>query len=129
MVFPKENVKVQTVACALLPKEGVVSVPPMNRTYVIYSWNVRGLGDHDKCADVLMELLSSNLDIILLQETKLSRIPPLKLSSFLPHRLKSCYSPSDSASGGVLIAWSYSVFTLLGSSSTHTLRSPLLHHH
>lgn len=95
----------------------------MNRTYVICSWNVRGLGDHEKCTAVLMELLSSHLDIVMLQETKLSVIPPSKLTAFLPHHLNCfCFTPSTGASGGILTAWSDSTFSLLSSSSTpHTL--------
>jgi exonuclease III len=95
----------------------------MNRTFSVCCWNVRGLGDHEKCGDVLMELLSANHDIVLLQETKLSTISPLKMSTFLPRRLNCFhYSPSDGASGGILTAWAASLFSSVCSSSTdHTL--------
>lgn len=95
----------------------------MNRTFGVCSWNVRGLGDPDKCSDVLMKLLSSNHDIVLLQETKLPHIPPLKLVSFLPRRLNSFhFSPSDGASGGILTAWVDTHFTSLNTFTTaHTL--------
>lgn len=95
----------------------------MSRKYAVCSWNVRGLGDRVKCADVLMELLASSPDIVLLQETKLSAISPLKLTSFLPRRLNSfLFTPSDGASGGILTAWTDSLFSILSSSSTaHTL--------
>lgn len=91
----------------------------MNRTYAICSWNVRGLGDRDKCSDVLMELLSSHLDIVLLQETKLDNITAPKRASFLLHRLNSYRSnPSIGMFGGILTAWSDNAFSLLHTSST-----------
>jgi exonuclease III len=51
----------------------------MNRSIKLCSWNVRGLNDNIKCGNVLSELLSAAPDIVLLQETKLSSISPLKL--------------------------------------------------
>jgi exonuclease III len=48
----------------------------MNRSISVFSWNVRGLNDPIKCGDVLSELLSSKPDLVLLQETKLTTIPP-----------------------------------------------------
>ena len=56
----------------------------MNRTFTVCSWNVRGLGDRDKCDEVLMELLSCKPNLVLLQETKPNDISPIKLTSFLP---------------------------------------------
>jgi exonuclease III len=50
----------------------------MNRSISVFSWNVRGLNDPLKCGDVLSELLFSKPDLVLLQETKLSVISPLK---------------------------------------------------
>jgi hypothetical protein len=62
----------------------------MNRSISVFSLNVRGLNDPIKCGDVLSELLSPIPDIVLLQETKLSDIPPLKRHTFLPRRLDGC---------------------------------------
>lgn len=70
-----------------------------------------------------MELLSSNPTLVLLQETKLASISPLKLNSFLPRRL-NCFhlSPTDGASGGILTTWPDSLFSALSTSSTpHTI--------
>lgn len=91
----------------------------MNRSFMVCSWNVRGLGDPVKCGDVLVELLASNPNLVMLQETKLSIIPDRKLYSFLPRRLNSfVFSAASGSSGGMLIAWSDSLFTCLGSSTT-----------
>lgn len=70
-----------------------------------------------------MELLSTNPDCVLLQETKLTDISPIKLASFLPCKLNGFhFSPSNGASGGILTTWTDSLFTSLGASSTeHTL--------
>lgn len=61
----------------------------MNRSVRICCWNVRGLGDSKKCDDVLSEILSSNADIVLLQETKLSDIPPSNSIASSPVALTS----------------------------------------
>jgi exonuclease III len=86
---------------------------------MVCSWNVRGLGDVVKCGDILAELLASNPNLVLLQETKLSDISKRKMYSFLPRRLNSTiFSAANGSSGGMLIAWSDSLFNILGSSST-----------
>jgi hypothetical protein len=56
----------------------------MNRTFSISRWNVRGLGDCVKCGDDLVELLSANPTIALLQEQSLLIFPKL---SFAPSSL------------------------------------------
>jgi len=48
------------------------------------SWNVRGLGDSDKCKTIRDTLVSAHLDVACIQETKLSRTDPAKARSFLP---------------------------------------------
>ena len=77
----------------------------MGRTFSLCFWNVRGLGDPEKCSDVLAELLSSTPHLVLLQETKLSDFTPSKLSSFLPRTLNDFRSlPATGSSGGLLTA-------------------------
>lgn len=91
----------------------------MSRSIKTCCWNVRGLGDAIKCGDVLSELLSSNSDLVFLQETKLADITALKLLSFLPRRLnKSVFTNANGASGGILSAWSDSSFTCVDSNFT-----------
>lgn len=83
-------------------------------------WNVRGLGDQDKCKDVLAELLSSSPHLVLLQETKLSDLTPSKLFSFLPRTLNDNRSlPAAGSAGGLLTAWNNSFL-----SCSHHTSSP-----
>jgi len=53
----------------------------------VLSWNVRGLGDADKCKTVRDLLLSLKLDIACLQETKLSVLDERRDRAFLPPNL------------------------------------------
>lgn len=78
----------------------------MGRTFNLVFWNVRGLGDHTKCDNVLAELLSANPSIVLLQETKLTSPTPTKIRSFLSLCLNShCILDGDGSRGGILTAW------------------------
>jgi hypothetical protein len=49
-----------------------------NILYVFGSWNIRGLGQQQKCDDMLTKLISLNPSMLFLQETKLNEIPTLK---------------------------------------------------
>lgn len=78
--------------------------PMMNncRSLSLCCWNVRGLGDSDKCDFVRDTLISSAADIVLLQETKLHDISTFKLASFLPQSSsKFVHVEADGASGGL----------------------------
>jgi len=44
-----------------------------NRCFYVVSWNVRGLGDPDKCTIVRNALRDAKPSIVCLQETKLAR--------------------------------------------------------
>jgi hypothetical protein len=50
-VVPQRRSRQALVVCSLFP---------MGRIFNLCFWNVRGLGDHKKCSDVLAELLSSS---------------------------------------------------------------------
>lgn len=90
---------------------------PSSKRLSIFSWNVRGLGQADKCRDVRHVLSSASPDIICLQETKLQHIDFFKARSFLPDRLTSfIFNPSIGASGGILIAWDDSSLELVNPS-------------
>jgi exonuclease III len=91
--------------------------------FMIGSWNIRGLGDSDKCDIVRANLLSAKPSIICLQESKLGAISSAKASSFLPLPLRAFDSvDSVGASGGLVFAWDPNLFTLLGSvASRHAL--------
>lgn len=80
--------------------------PASLKKLLITSWNVRGLGDVNKCRDVRSTLMPHHLHIICLQETKLSDISISKALSFLPPSLTNfTYKNSLGASGGLLTAW------------------------
>jgi exonuclease III len=73
----------------------------------IIIWNVRGLGDDDKNETIHKTLDEAKADLICLQETKLIDISLFKARNFLHVRfIVLVYQPSDSASAGLLIAWS-----------------------
>lgn len=62
----------------------------MHKYFSFLSWNVRGLGQVDKCDDVLSELINVAPSIIGMQETKLAAPSAAKTWSFLPSRLFPC---------------------------------------
>ncbi|CAN6205967.1 unnamed protein product [Urochloa humidicola] len=82
----------------------------------IFSWNVRGLGQSDRCKDVLSELISTRPTFASLQETKLQELTTVKKKTFLPVRLSSCDTcNADGAAGGILTAWDSTFCTLVSS--------------
>ena len=72
----------------------------------VLSWNVRGLGDADKCRVVRDLIQSLKLDIVCLQETKLRAVDERRARAFLPPNLSlfRCVDASGSR-GGILTAW------------------------
>jgi exonuclease III len=77
------------------------------KNLVVMSWNVRGLGDSDKCVLVRDAIVSSSPAIACLQETKLSDVTVFKAASFLPSSLASnfLHIPAAGTRGGILTAW------------------------
>jgi exonuclease III len=82
-------------------------------------WNVRGLGDSNKCVVVKDTIKEANTFILCIQETKLSEISFVKFNNIAPPRYTnySILSANGSRGGGTLTAWS-SVYTL---NSTYTI--------
>ncbi|XBI19759.1 hypothetical protein VPH35_061205 [Triticum aestivum] len=75
-------------------------------TMKILNWNVRGLGDDDKCSLVRDVITSCCPSVVCLQETKLPSLFLFKLRSFLPASYKDHVAmPSDGTAGGILVAW------------------------
>ena len=95
----------------------------MTSSFGICTWNVRGLGNSDKCMDVRTNIEAMQPRFLALQETKLVAPALTKTNSFLPPRLRSfVLLDSVGASGGICSAWDDSVFSLTSSfSSTHVL--------
>lgn len=91
----------------------------MNRSIQVCCWNVCGLGDREKCGDVLAGLLSSTSDLVLLQEMKLAKITQRKLYSFLPRHLTSFVAvEANGSSAGIRTAWNENSIRCIRSSST-----------
>ncbi|KAG2577768.1 hypothetical protein PVAP13_6NG174203, partial [Panicum virgatum] len=96
--------------------------------FVVVSWNVRGLGDPDKCAVVKDALVASTPSVICLQETKLSDLKCFKTHSFLPPHFTNSiqYVRAAGSRGGILTAWDTNLFTLDSFiSRRHTLTTAL----
>jgi len=55
----------------------------INRTVSVLFWNVHGLGQIDKCAEIKRVLTSRLPSIVCLQESKLEEIPHFKKLSLL----------------------------------------------
>ena len=51
---------------------------------LIVSWNVRGLGNSDKCKTIWDTLVSARLNVACIQEMKPRHTDPTKARSFLP---------------------------------------------
>ena len=80
--------------------------------FTIVSWNVRGLGDADKCKLVRDSLLTARVDIACLQESKLRTITSSKSRSFLPPHLTDFHCAEAVGSrGGIITAWNARAFT------------------
>ena len=87
-------------------------------SYAVLSWNVRGLGDSDKCKTVRDTLVSSRADIICIQESKLHEVSPSKAREFLPTPLSDFQVvDADGLRGGLVTAWNARSLSL--SSSLH----------
>jgi hypothetical protein len=78
-----------------------------SKTFLLFSWNVRGLGDPEKCTIVRDAIRSASPTIVCLQETKLSDCNFFKAATFLPPNLSSSFVSSNAAGsrGGILTAW------------------------
>ncbi|CAO2147693.1 unnamed protein product [Urochloa humidicola] len=84
--------------------------------YVILCWNVRGLGDQQKCDDVRSTISSSPPHIVCLQETKLQAPSPHQHRSFLHPSLDAItYLPAAGTRGGLATAWNSNSFSLTSS--------------
>ncbi|CAN6162275.1 unnamed protein product [Urochloa humidicola] len=84
------------------------------KTFTVMSWNVRGLGDSDKCDVVRDAFSAANPSVICIQETKLHDVSLSKARSFLPpsHARSLHFISAAGSRGGILTAWHDSSFTL-----------------
>ena len=54
------------------------------KTFSFESWNLRGLGDDDKCVVARDAITLANPTVCCIQETKLASVTDAKARSFLP---------------------------------------------
>jgi exonuclease III len=82
--------------------------------FLFLSWNVRGLNDPKKRANVKNFIVSEKPDVICVQETKLSSVSNSLLKEIMGVLLDSqaCILANRTA-GGVILAWKSSLFTEL----------------
>jgi exonuclease III len=89
------------------------------RNYVVLSWNVRGLGQSNKCVVVRDNVNLLNPSVVCLQETKLAIDDVRAYRSFLPFNLDCHFArPAVGSSGGILTAWQSNSFGLVSSFSS-----------
>lgn len=91
-----------------------------NRCFHIVSWNVRGLGDSDKCKVVRTVFSDAKPSFICIQETKLALIDLFKAQTFLPPPFSSSFvfSLAHGTRGGLLTAWDPALFSLTSQHSS-----------
>ncbi|RCV06451.1 hypothetical protein SETIT_1G163400v2 [Setaria italica] len=75
-------------------------------SYSLLSWNVRGLGEKDKCMIVRDTLTIARANIVCLQETKLRATDKLKSCAFLPMTLNEfrCVDSADTHASNYIFA-------------------------
>ncbi|KAJ1266847.1 hypothetical protein BS78_07G010400 [Paspalum vaginatum] len=82
------------------------------RNWNVLNWNIRGLNAEDKCNAVRGKIEESACDVYCIQETKRSSFDHSYIRKLAPKRFdKFAFSPSEGASGGILVGWNSSIFT------------------
>lgn len=85
-----------------------------NLCFPIVSWNVRGLGNLDKCTVVRDALIVAHPFIICIQELKLCDPDTFASISFLPPNIHDLASvPAAGSHGGIITAKDPSCFSLV----------------
>jgi exonuclease III len=85
---------------------------PLNHVWHVLDWNIRSINSADKWPSVHCKIEESNASIISLQETKKGDFDASFIRGFAPRRFDQfAFSPSDGASGGLLVLWCSSLFT------------------
>jgi exonuclease III len=83
-----------------------------NRNWSVLSWNVRGMNDTRKWNAISNKIEESTCVAFCLQETKRAAFDIGYLKNFCPRRFNQfAISPSDGASGGLLIACNGNLFS------------------
>lgn len=84
-----------------------------NFPFKILNWNVRGMGDSNKCDVIKDSVLNANCDIICFQETKWCEHSIFCVRQVCPNKFRH-YITLDAigSKGGILLAWSDAFTTL-----------------
>jgi len=86
-------------------------VIPMNRSWNILCWNVRGINAAEKWPLIRNKIDESNCEIFCFQETKKESFDSAFIRNFAPRRFdKFIYAPSVGALGGLLVGWNGNLF-------------------
>jgi exonuclease III len=81
------------------------------RNWNILNWNIRGINSEDKCNAVKEKIEESLCAVYCIQETKRDHFEHSFIRKLAPKRFnKFAFSPSDGASGGILMGWNGSIF-------------------
>lgn len=84
-----------------------------NCAWNILCWNVRGLNDSEKWEPIRNKIEESSANIFCLQETKREVFDIRYIRKFAPKRFdKFDFCPSEGASGGILVCWASSYFSV-----------------
>lgn len=80
----------------------------------VLCWNIRGINDKEKWNSIRNKIDESGANIFCLQETKRECFDIHYIRNFAPKRFdKFDFSPSVGASGGILICWCSSYFSVV----------------
>jgi exonuclease III len=89
-------------------------------SFSLVSWNIRGLGDDDKCTMVKDTLSAAQPNIVCLQESKLSSTDALKTRASLPPHISGfCCVDAAATRGGLVTAWDKRSFSLTSFITCH----------
>lgn len=91
-----------------------------NQLSKVITWNVRGLNNVAKQEEVKQVMTVYKLDLICIQETKMSIIDDslIRNSLGMPYENNYCYLPAEGTRGGILLAANDSCLTLSNSWAT-----------
>lgn len=91
-----------------------------SRSWNILCWNVMGLNDKDKWDSIRNKIDESGANIFCLQETKREYVDLPFIKKFAHKKFdKFDYCPSEGASGGILVCWVSSYFSILTLEKQH----------
>lgn len=76
---------------------------------IILSWNMRGLNSPQKQFALKQQFSNTRIDILLIQEVKMTMANLDSISGYIWPGAKYCYSEAEGASGGVATFWNPSV--------------------